>query len=65
MISQDVTDETVYRKRDDCRSVHHFIGEEIHFDSIDFTIAVEDIYQRVQNEDMQTYLAEQNAADPE
>ncbi|WP_125559078.1 hypothetical protein [Pseudoalteromonas rubra] len=65
MISQDVTDESIYRKSDGWRSVHHFIGEEIHLDSIDFTIAVEVIYLRVQNEDMQTYLAEQNAADPE
>lgn len=61
VIEQDVADVTVYRKSDDWRSVHYFLGEEIHFDSIDFTIAVEDIYLRVQNEDVQAYLAEQNA----
>ncbi|MCF2908912.1 Uma2 family endonuclease [Pseudoalteromonas sp. DL2-H2.2] len=61
VIEQDVADVTVYRKSDDWRSTHYFLGEEIHFDSIDFTIAVEDIYLRVQNEDVQAYLAEQNA----
>ncbi|QTL36016.1 Uma2 family endonuclease [Pseudoalteromonas viridis] len=65
VIEQDVADVTVYRKSDDWRSTHYFLGEEIHFDSIDFTITVEDIYLRVQNEDVQAYLAEQKAVEPE
>ncbi len=61
LIEQDVADVTVYRKSDDWRSTHYFLGEEIHFESIDFTISVEDIYLRVQNEDVAAYLEQQKA----
>ncbi len=58
IIEQDVVDVTVYRKSDDWRSTHYFLGEEIHFESIDFTISVEDIYHRVENEDVADYIKE-------
>lgn len=58
-VEQDVVDVTVYRKSDDWRSTHYFMGEEIHLASIDFTIAVEDIYRRVQNQDVVEYLQQQ------
>ncbi len=60
LIEQDVADVTVYRRSDDWRSTHYFLGEQIHFESIDFTIAVEDIYLRVQNEDVAAYLLERS-----
>nr|WP_136251947.1 Uma2 family endonuclease [Ningiella ruwaisensis] len=61
LIEQDVADVTVYRKNDDWRSTHYFLGEEIYFDSIDCTISVEEIYQRVKNEDVRLYIEEQEA----
>lgn len=61
LIEQDVADVTVYRKSDDWRSTHYFLGEEIHFESIDFTISVEDIYLRVKNEDVITFIEQKKA----
>lgn len=63
IIEQDVADVTVYRKSDDWRSTHYFLGEDIYFESIDFTIAVTDIYLRVHNEDVIAFL-KQHATDP-
>ena len=56
IIEQDVVDVTVYRKSDDWRSTHYFLEEEIHFESINITLSVEDIYHRVENEDMSDFL---------
>ena len=47
----------VVRRSDDWRSKRYYMGDEITFDSIGLTIAVEEIYLRVQNEDVATYLA--------
>lgn len=60
IIEQDVVDVTVYRKSDDWRSTHYFLGDEIHFESIDFALSVEDIYDRVQNEDVIEFLESKN-----
>ncbi len=57
IIEQDVVDVTVYRKSDDWRSAHYFLGDKIHFESIDLTLSVKDIYDRVQNEDVIDFLA--------
>jgi Uma2 family endonuclease len=57
IIEQDVVDVTVYRKSDDWRSTHYFLGDNIHFESIDFTLSVEEIYDRVENQDMAEFLA--------
>jgi len=59
VIEQDVVDVTVYRKSDDWRSSHYFLGDDIHFESINFDLSVEAIYERVQNEDVLDYLKEQ------
>jgi len=57
IIEQDVADITVYRKSDDWRSTHYFLGEEIHFESIDLTIPVSEIYLHVENDDVKQFLA--------
>jgi Uma2 family endonuclease len=57
IIEQDVADVTVYRKSDDWRSTHYFLGEEIHFESIDLTIPVSEIYLHVENDDVRQFLA--------
>tara|TARA_B100000745_G_scaffold72358_1_gene43390 strand:- start:536 stop:1117 length:582 start_codon:yes stop_codon:yes gene_type:complete len=51
-VEQDVADVTLYRKSDDWRSVHYFLGETIHLESIDLALDVKDIYQRVRNDDV-------------
>ena len=60
IIEQDVVDVTVYRKNDDWHSKHYFLGDEIYFESIDLILSVEDIYDRVQNEDVIEFLASKN-----
>jgi Uma2 family endonuclease len=56
LIEQDYVDITVYRKSDNWRSVHYFLGETLYFESIDLTLSVEEIYHRVQNDDMAEFL---------
>jgi len=56
IVEQDVADVTVYRKSDDWRSKHYFLKQDIYFESIDMTLSVEDIYHRVDNQDMQEFL---------
>lgn len=60
-IEQDVADITVYRKSDDWRSTHYFLGEQIYFESIDFTLAVDEIYARVKNQDVEEYWQQLSA----
>lgn len=63
LIEQDVADVTVYRKSDDWRSTHYFLGDEIYFESIELTLNVEDIYLRVKNEDVAAFYAIQKTAE--
>jgi Uma2 family endonuclease len=56
LIEQDFVDITVYRKSDSWRSTHYFLEEDIYFESIDLTLSVEEIYHRVNNDDMVEFL---------
>ena len=56
LIEQDYADITVYRESDDWRTTHYFLGENIYFESIEFTLSVEEIYHRVENEDVVKFL---------
>ena len=58
LIEQDIAEIEVWRRADNniWLQTAYYLGDEIHFASIDFTIAVEDIYQRVKNADVQTWL---------
>ena len=60
LIEQDIADVTVYRRQEGWRSTHYFLGESVYFESIDCTIAVEDIYRRVKNEDVDSYFAQKS-----
>ncbi len=57
LIEQDFVDIEVVRRSEGWQSKHYFLGDEVTFESIDLTLAVEDIYQRVQNEDMVEFFA--------
>lgn len=59
IVEQDVADVTVYRKSDDWRSKHYFLKQDVYFESIDMTLSVEDIYDRVENEDVSDFLLSQ------
>ena len=59
MIEQDVVDVEVLRRENGWQPEHYFLGDDVTFTSIDCTVSVEDIYERVQNEDMREWLEQQ------
>ena len=56
MIEQNVTSIDVLRKSEGWIPRNYTLGENIHFESIDLTLSVEEIYHRVENEDMTKFL---------
>ncbi|MDD2759891.1 MAG: Uma2 family endonuclease [Methylomonas sp.] len=59
LIEQDIVDVEVCRRSEGWVSNHYFLGDQAWFESVDLVLDVAEIYARVDNEDMQTYLAEQ------
>jgi Uma2 family endonuclease len=58
LIEQDFVDVEVCCRKNGWLSQHYFLGDEFTLDSIGIILSVEDIYRRVQNEDVLTYLQE-------
>lgn len=56
LIEQDCVDVEVFRRSANWLSEHYFLGDDVTLESIGLTVPVSDIYQRVNNEDMQDYL---------
>ena len=56
LIEQDIVDIQVIRRSEGWLPKHYFLGDEVIFDSIGLTLSVEEIYHRVQNEDMSEFL---------
>lgn len=56
LIQQDFVDVQVIRRSEGWLPKHYFLGDEISFESIGLTLSVEDIYHRVQNDDMLEFL---------
>lgn len=56
LIEQDFVDIEVVRKSEGWQSKRYFLGDEITLESIGLTISVEEIYLRVQNEDVIEFL---------
>jgi len=56
LIEQDFVDVEVCRRANGWVSEHYFLGDEVTFTSLELTLAVADIYARVNNEDMSDYL---------
>jgi len=52
LVEQDVADVEVFRKKDDWRSSHYFLGDIIEFTSLDIFLDVAEIYARVKNQDV-------------
>ena len=63
LIQQDFVDIQVIRRSEGWLPKHYFLGDEITFESIELTLLVEDIYQRVQNDDMVEFLNEKAEAE--
>ena len=55
IVEQDFVDVAVYRKSDDWRHTNYFLGEEVLLESVGLTLTVEDIYDRVQNDEMKKF----------
>jgi Uma2 family endonuclease len=58
LIEQDFVDIEVVRRSEGWQPKHYFLGDEVTFESIGLTLPVEEIYQRVKNQDMAEFLAE-------
>lgn len=57
LIEQDFVDVEICRRDKHWQSEHYFLGDEVHFTSIDLHLSVAAIYARVANEDMREFLA--------
>ncbi len=56
LIEQDFVDVEVCRRSSGWVSNHYFLGDDVWFESLDFNLAVEEIYRWVENEDMMAFL---------
>jgi Uma2 family endonuclease len=56
LIEQDFVDVEVVRKKEGWRPSHYFMGDEVRFESLDLNLSVEEIYDRVDNEDVTEWL---------
>jgi Uma2 family endonuclease len=57
LVEQDYVDVQVIRRSEAWLPRHYFLGDEITFESIDLTLPVEEIYSRVNNEDVTEFLS--------
>jgi Uma2 family endonuclease len=58
LIEQDFVDVEVCRRSQGWVSNHYFLGDTVHFEAIGLEMSVADIYERVDNEDMQAFSAQ-------
>ena len=56
VIEQDICEINVFRKKEGWQPTVYFLGDEITFDSINTTVAVEDIYYHVKNDDIEQFI---------
>jgi len=57
LIEQDRVEIEVFRQSQGWQSTYYYIDDKITFSSIDLTLAVLELYQRVENEDMHQFMA--------
>lgn len=62
LIEQDIVNIKVFRKTDHWQPTYYYLGEDVTFESISLTLPVAELYHRVDNEDMKTFLESQQAA---
>ncbi len=59
LIEQDRVEIEVFRKAQGWQSAYYYIDDDITFTSIDLTLPVLELYQRVENDDMREFIAKQ------
>lgn len=62
LISQDTAEIMISRRSKNWAAEFFFLGDDVRFESIGLTIAVETIYQRVKNQDVSDYLTQKAQA---
>lgn len=58
LIEQNIVDVEVCRRSEGWVSNHYFLGDDVPFEAVDLSLSVAEIYERVDNEEMQAFLAE-------
>jgi Uma2 family endonuclease len=61
LIEQDHVEIEISRKSADWHSSYYFLGDDVTFESIGLTLPVLEIYARVENKELQEFLAKQEA----
>ncbi len=56
LIEQDFVDVEICRRSEGWVSRHYFMGDEVTFESVDLTLSVADIYARVENDDVTSFV---------
>jgi hypothetical protein len=56
LIEQDFVDVEVCRRSEGWVSQHYFMGDSVTFESVGLTLSVTDIYQRVDNDDVTSFV---------
>jgi Uma2 family endonuclease len=56
LIEQDIVDVEVCRRSEGWVSEHYFMGDEVIFTAIDLTLSVNEIYERVINDDVSAFV---------
>ena len=64
LIEQDFAEVEVCRRNNNWISERYFLGDDVTFESIDLTLSVETIYNRVQNEDILEFLQAKTEENP-
>jgi Uma2 family endonuclease len=61
LIEQDIVDVEVCRRSEGWVSRHYFMGDSVTFEAVGLTLPVEEIYFRVENDDVKSFLEERAA----
>jgi Uma2 family endonuclease len=56
LIEQDFVEVEISRRSTHWNSQHYFLGDDVYFESLDFTLPVTEIYRRVDNDEMREFL---------
>lgn len=62
LIEQDIVDIEICRRSEGWVSNHYFLGDKATFEAIELTIDVAELYARVENDDIRSFITEQSAA---
>lgn len=64
LIEQDHVEIEISRKSEDWYSSYYFLGDNVVFESIGLTLSILDVYARVENQELQAFLAKQETINP-